>query len=87
MARYGMLHCGRNMGGSIKKDCETCNALDDEEHILNRCPKWTTDDDKDQEDIEFAEIYSSDPESLRTIIKKIESVWNTKTGNGSLKTS
>ena len=63
-----------------------CNALDDEEHILNSCPKWTTDDDKDQEDIKFAEIYSSDPDLLRKIIQKIESVWNTKTGNGSMKT-
>ena len=87
MARYGMLQCGRNFGAKTGKSCDTCSVPDDEEHRLNICPKWMTDDNKNQENVDFTEIYFSDPDSLRKTIKRIESVWNTKTGNGSMITS
>ena len=86
MARYGMLRCGRNFGGSIGKNCDSCSVLDDEEHRLNTCPKWTRNDDKNRGNVDFTEIYSNNPDSLRKTIKIIESVWNTKTGNGSMYT-
>ena len=60
--------------------------LDDEEHRLNTCPKWTRNDDKNRGNVDFTEIYSNNPDSLRKTIKIIESVWNTKTGNGSMYT-
>ena len=40
IARYGMLACGRNYGGSIGKNCDLCNCFDDENHRLKTCKKW-----------------------------------------------
>ena len=39
-ARYGMLECGKNFGGTIAGSCSECNAYDDENHRLNYCKRW-----------------------------------------------
>ena len=39
MARYGMLQCGKNYGGSMQSICSDCNCLDDENHRLNFLPQ------------------------------------------------
>ena len=85
MARYGMLKCGRNQGGSIKKICDLCNVLDDEEPRLNECTKWANNKDE-PEKIPFEQIYSSDLGSLREILYRITPIWNTKNGQGSMMT-
>ena len=51
MARYGMLQCGRNFSAKTGKNCHTCNVIDDEEHRLNICPKWMTDNNDTQAEI------------------------------------
>ena len=83
MARYGMLECGRNRGGSTKKICESCNVIDDEEHRLNVCTKWVN--HKDELDkISFEQIISNDLDSLKEILQRIATIWNTKNGRGSM---
>ena len=39
-ARYGMLECGKNLGGTIGGTCSECNVYDDENHRLNYCKRW-----------------------------------------------
>ena len=83
MARYGMLECGRNRGGSMKKNCESCNIIDDEEHRLNKCTKWEN-HRNEPEIIPFEQIYSNDLDSIKQILYRITSIWNTKNGQGSM---
>ena len=40
IARYGMLECGKNFGGTHGGECSECNTYDDENHRLNDCKKW-----------------------------------------------
>ena len=85
IARYGMLECGKNMGGSIKRTCDTCNCLDDEDHRMNSCPKWgNNSDDMNQHRIPFEQVHSSDLTVLNNILPRIEEVWNTKNGHGTM---
>ena len=85
IARYGMLQCGKNFGGTLNNTCDTCDCLDDENHRLNFCPKWgNNSDDADDEIIPFELVYSSDPLVLDNILPRIEQTWNTKNGHGTM---
>ena len=85
MARYGMLQCGKNYGGSMQNLCPDCNCLDDENHRLNFCPKWSENNQINTCDkVSFEFIYSNDENVLKTIIPVIEKLWNTKTGHGKM---
>ena len=85
IARYGMLQCGKNFGGTLNNTCDTCNCLDDENHRMNFCPKWgNNSDDADDERIPFELVYSSDPLVLDNILPRIEQTWNTKNGHGTM---
>ena len=70
-----MLECGKNFRGTITEKCVTCNESDDEEHHMN-----------DTEIIPFDTIFSSDLDLLRIIFDKIDSVWNVRTGHGTMHT-
>ena len=64
MSRYGMLECGKNFGGSIKKICERCNCIDDEAHRLNACTKWSNTNLLNCADkVDFNQIYSTNTNS------------------------
>ena len=87
IARFGMLQCGKNHQGTMKQICDTCNCIDDENHRLNYCKKWK---DRNLSDsitkVDFNDIYSSDPHTVRALIPHIESLWNTKNAHGSFRT-
>ena len=41
MGRYGMLKCANNFSsGHGTKKCDLCKVVDDEDHRINKCPKW-----------------------------------------------
>ena len=85
MARFGMLECGKNYGGSLHKQCGMCKSVDDENHRLNTCIRWTeTNLHKSNTKTDFNQIYLNDHEVLKKLIETIQRVWNTKNGNGSM---
>ena len=84
-ARYGMLECGNNYRGTLNRICNQCDDLDDEDHRLNYCAKWRNVNLYDStEKTDFTLIHSNDINVLRPIISKIEMVWNTKNGHGTM---
>ena len=42
IARHGMLECGSNFPGTLKRICDSCQQIDNEEHRLNHCKKMET---------------------------------------------
>ena len=84
IARYGMLHCGRNYKGSLGDTCKSCNVLDDEEHRLNKCPLYKTQDEPRPE-TNFNEVFTQDVTRVRNVLTNIEKVWNTHNANGTVR--
>ena len=85
IARYGMLECGKNFKGTRCVERSTCLCLDDEEHRLNYCPVFSsTNYPNCPTKIKFESIFSENIEDIREALAKIESVWNTHTGQGSM---
>ena len=85
IARFRMLECGRNFKGTMKDTCDICGCVDDEEHRLNICKRFTKTNYRDDVDhIKFDTIFSDNPHTLRLIINRIAKVWNVHTGNGSM---
>ena len=83
IARYKMLQCGRNFKGTMSEMCNICNVTDDEDHVLNHCPKYEMHRESDT-CINFNDIYSNQIEILRAIISTIERFWNTSNAHGTL---
>ena len=83
IARYKMLQCGRNFKGTMSEVCNICNVTDDEDHVLNHCPKYEMHRESDT-CINFNDIYSNQIEILRAIISTIERFWNTSNAHGTL---
>ena len=50
----------------MKKICESCNVLDDEEHRLNVCTKWLNHKDE-PEKVPFEQIFTNDLDSLNRL--------------------
>ena len=87
LARYGMLECGKNFRGTLAVKCITCDEIDNEEHRLNKCSKFIDINHIDKnEKIPFDTVYSTNVESLRTVIRRIETVWNVRLGHGTMQT-
>ena len=84
IARYGMLECGVNYKGTMKPTCDTCNTIDNEEHRMNDCIKWKSNDTNGK--VTFNDIYSNDINIVRSVITRIETVWNTKNAHGTMRT-
>ena len=85
VSRYGMLECGKNWGGSVKKECDRCNCVDDEDHRLNNCIKWKDHNlYDDHRKVDFHHIYSDDEQTVKNLMPHIEKLWNVKTGHGSM---
>ena len=84
-ARYGMLECGKNFGGTIGGTCSECNEYDDEEHRLNHCNKWADINYlNSSEKIDFNDVHSENLTTLRTVICKLQKVWNMKNAQGTM---
>ena len=87
IARYGMLECGKNFKGSSNPNCSACHCTDDESHRMNYCRLWRSINLFDETNkLDFNLVYSHDINILRTIIPKIEQVWNTKNAHGTMNT-
>ena len=85
IARFGMLECGWNYKGSIPETCAQCNQIDDENHRLNYCIRFRETNLYDtDEKVDFSEIFSTDINTLRNILPKIEGVWNMKNAHGTM---
>ena len=85
IARFGMLECGWNYKGSIPETCAQCNQIDDENHRLNYCIRFRETNLYDtDEKVDFSEIFSTDINTLRNILPKIEGVWNVKNAHGTM---
>ena len=86
LARYGMLACGNNFRGTMEAKCNICDATDNEEHRLNYCYKYRDINEYYMvEKTDFQQIYSNDINTLRTIIRKIDKVWDTKMAHGNIR--
>ena len=85
LSRYGMLECGKNFKGTLRERCLICDLPDDEEHRLNKCPKYDMTNFSHSNDIvPFESIFSGDTKILKTIVPHINQVWNLKNGHGSM---
>ena len=80
-----MLECGKNFKGTIKETCISCNVIDNENHRLNYCPIYRRVNLFDtQTKVDFSNIFSTDVDILRPVIKQIEKVWNVQDAHGSM---
>ena len=87
IARYRMLECGKNFKGSLRQTCEECNEIDDENHRLNYCMKLKSMNlYNNSVKTDFHLIHSDDIDVLRGLMPLIETIWNTKTAHGTMKT-
>ena len=86
IARFGMLECGKNFKGTLNEMCSfCCNVIDDEEHRLNVCPKYDhLNYCNDAELVKFETIFSENIDDIKLIISRISTIWNIKTGHGSM---
>ena len=85
IARFRMLECGNNFKGTMATLCNICKVKDDENHRLNDCKKFRLTNSYDtDEKANFEKIFSNDVGELRAIIKKIESVWDTRNAHGTM---
>ena len=86
IARFGMLECGVNFKGTMNEICGTCDVLDNEEHRLNYCLKLKDINSfGETQKYPFNTIYSNDTDAIRSMIKKIDKVWNVSMGHGSMR--
>ena len=80
-----MLECGYNFKGTIKTICEKCNTDDNENHRLNYCSKWNQGNFVEiDERTNFNDIYADEIDTVRTLITRLEKVWNTRNAHGSM---
>ena len=85
IARFRMLECGANFRGTMREVCPTCKVKDDEDHRINTCIKYRDINQYDCKDkIPFEMIYSKEPTEIKSIIKTIESIWNTQNARGTM---
>ena len=85
LAQNGMLECRRNMKGTIPENCPECNEIDDEQHRLSICKKWSNLNSNHDTDVHFHDVYSENGETLNCILEKINVVWETRFANGRMK--
>ena len=61
------------------------NQILDENHRLNYCIRFRETNLYDtDEKVDFSEIFSTDINTLRNILPKIEGVWNVKNAHGTM---
>ena len=78
MGRAGMLQCANNFANKYGgKMCRDCNCVDNEDHRINSCLKWTGRNYSERDDkIIFDDIYSNDVEKCLTVVKSIVHLWD-----------
>lgn len=83
LAQNHMLECGKNMKGTMNGQCTVCNEIDDEQHRLVACKKWS--DLRTNDETRVQDIYSKDIDVLNHLLKDIDTLWDTKFTNGRMK--
>ena len=67
--------------GTRSETCSTCLCPDDEEHRLNECSVYSHTNYHDcPTKVKFETLFSDNVETVREILTRIETVWNTHTG-------
>ena len=85
IARFGMLECGKNFKGTLNELCSTCNEFDNENRRLNDCPLYKNVNLFNTHcKVNFMNIFSTDVNTFKPVIKLIEKVWNVQTAHGSM---
>ena len=80
-----MLECGKNFKGTMSEMCNLCRKIDDENHRLNDCPIYkNVNFFETQSRVDFADVFSTDINVLRPVIKRIEKVWNVQNAHGTM---
>ena len=80
-----MLECGTNFKSSRSTLCSTCKKTDDENHRLNHCVMYkNTNCYSRDEKVTFDDVYSTNTDVLKRVIKEIEKVWNTRNAHGTM---
>ena len=83
LSRFHMLECGKNFKGTLPEICPTCSVTDDEQHRLNHCTRFErTNLCNSDEKLNFDDVYESDVDVVKKMLKSIEKVWNVKIGHG-----
>ena len=62
-------------GTATRDDCQECSQIDDEEHRLNDCRKWSGTNNVGKIRVNFANIYREDRDVFDRLIDVIENVW------------
>ena len=78
-----MLECGVNFKGTMSATCKTCKITDNENHRLNNCLTYRS--DNVPLSVKFDDIYSDDKSVVMKVLKRIELLWNTKTAHGTVR--
>ena len=73
------------MKGTIPEICPECNEIDDEQHRLSICKKWSNLNSKHDTSAHFHDVYSENEETLNRILEEINVVWDTRFANGRMK--
>ena len=86
LSRSGMLVCGTNFKATTPTICMECQESDNENHRLNYCRKWQdTNLARSNVKVDFSDVFSDNREKLSPIIRHIQTVWELRLGNGSMK--
>ena len=65
--------------------CRSCNVVDDENHRLNDCPVHKSVNFFDtQLKVDFTDVFSTDINILKRVIKQIGKVWNVQNAHGTM---
>ena len=69
----------------MKEICNLCNVIDDENHRLNNCPIYKSVNYFDTQcKVDFNEVFSTNINVLRPLVKQIGKVWNVKNAHGTM---
>ena len=86
ISRFHMLECGRNFKGTLNEKCHTCDEIDNENHRINFCTRFSdVNNCYTQEKVDFNDIFSHDPLTIKNVTDMIDRIWNVKTAHGTMR--
>ena len=87
MARSGMLDCAANYKNGYRTiTCKECTMIDDENHRINECKKYSGINYHGLMDkFDFANVFSESNEVLQSAANVINSIWDLANGKNSMR--
>ena len=86
IARFHMLECGLNYKGSMHEKCRTCDAIDNENHRINYCPRFShVNNYNKQEKVNYIDIFAHDSMTFKNVTEVIDRIWNVQTAHGTMR--